>query len=86
MRTRRLFMSKARRDAEFKRLGGTKAGYKKTSHTNQLLHPMYVEDYAQETGIVLSEAEKGFGNSIYQTYFKCVYILDRPNTNFREGV
>jgi hypothetical protein len=70
-------MSKANRDAEFKRLGGTKAGYRKTSLTNQLCHPMHLEDYEKETGRKLSEADKGFGNGMYRTYFKAVYSIEK---------
>jgi hypothetical protein len=75
-------MNKKNRDAEFKRLGGTAAGYKKTSMRNQLLHPMHLEDYEKETGHVLSESDKGFGNGIYRTYFKAVYSIERINSYY----
>jgi hypothetical protein len=69
----RLFMNKSNRDAAWQE--GGKRG-RRTSIKGQLLHPMYVEDYESETGHVLTAADKGFGNSIYQTYFSTLYAID----------
>jgi len=66
----RLFMNKENRDRAWRESGG-----KRSSVRNQLLHPMYVEDYESETGHVLTQADKGFGNSIYQTHFSVLYEL-----------
>jgi len=69
----RLFMKKENRDEAWR--DGLGVG-KRGSIRGQLLHPMYVEDYEVETGHVLTQAEKGFGNSIYQTYFAVLYTLE----------
>lgn len=74
---RSLYMSKANRDAAFKAAGGVKAGLKKTSIRNQQLHPQYVADYEQVTGIVLTAADKGFGNGIYDTGFGVLYSWNK---------
>lgn len=65
------FMRKENRDKAFKLYGG-----KRGSIRNQLLHPMYVEDYEEVTGHNLSQADKGFGNTIYKTHFSVIYTLD----------
>jgi hypothetical protein len=67
------YMNKANRDAAW--IAGGKRGHR-SSIRGQLLHPMYVADYEQETGVVLTEADKGFGNTIYKTFFKVLYQLD----------
>ena len=72
---REKYMNKASRDARFKALGGTKAGYARRSISNQLLHPQYVTDYTAETGVVLTAADCGFGNGIYKTYFSNLYLI-----------
>lgn len=69
---RRLFMNRANRDQAWR--DGGKRG-QRGSVRNQQLHPQYVEDYAKETGEVLTEADKGFGNTIYKTSFAAIYIL-----------
>lgn len=68
-------MSKANRDAAFKHLGKS-SGWRKTSIRNQLLHPMYVEDFEQVTGIGLIAADRGFGNTIYKTHFAVLYKIE----------
>ena len=68
----KLYMNRQTRDLEAKRLIAEGYQVRKSSHRGQLLHPMYIEDYPRQ----LSEAEKGFGNTIYQTYFKVLYSLD----------
>ena len=37
---------------------------------------MRVEDYEDETGHKLTEADKGFGNTIYKTHFSKLYIIE----------
>lgn len=71
-----LFMNKARRDAEFARLGGKAAGLRRTSIRGQQLHPQYVEDYTLETGKELSVEDCGFGNTIYKTLFPVLYKIE----------
>lgn len=69
---RRLFMNRTNRDAAWK--AGGKKGVR-SSNRNQQLHPMHLEDYERETGVVLTDADKGFGNGIYRTFFSAVYSL-----------
>lgn len=45
---------------------------KKSNSSNQQIHPEYIEDY---TGMI----EIGFGNSMYQTFFKKLYNLEVQN-------
>lgn len=52
-----------------------KSRHRRSSDRNQLLHPMYVEDYEKVTGTKLSPEDKGFGNMIYKTYFARLYII-----------
>jgi hypothetical protein len=66
------YQNKANRDKRAKQL--EKAGYevKLSVNSNQLMHPMYINDYGRK----LSSSERGFGNTIYQTHFAKVYSLD----------
>ena len=68
----KLYLDKATRDQQAKEL--TAEGYtvRRYSTRNQLLHPMYVEDYPRQ----LSAEEKGFGNTLYNTYFAVLYGID----------
>jgi len=68
----KLFMVKENRDKEAKRLKEKGYQVKRSSIHNQLLHPMYVEDYPRE----ITLEEKGFGNTIYQTHFSVLYSID----------
>lgn len=79
MRIHRLFMNKANRDAEFARLGGAKAGLKRGSSRNQLIHPGSVEDYTKETGRTLAASDYGFGNGVYRTAFSALYKIESVN-------
>ena len=69
MKIHEMYMDKHNRDARAKEL--RQQGYKVTrsSMRNQLLHPMYVEDYPRQ----LTAKECGFGNTIYQTHFAALY-------------
>lgn len=71
----KLYMNRKNRDAEAKRLKAKGCLVKKGSDKNQLLHPAYVEDWKQETGRELTNADLGFGNQIYKTLFKTLYTL-----------
>jgi hypothetical protein len=69
----RLFQTKEARDQAYRDLlaqGIAKRDITRTSHRNQLLHPMYVEDY---TG--LEKHDTGFGNTVYKTHFAVLYVL-----------
>lgn len=72
----RNFMNRANRDAAWKAAGGKNSGLRRTSIRNQLLHPMYVEDYEKETGVLLTAADRGLGNTIYKTLFAVLYQLE----------
>ncbi len=64
------FMNKANRDKAFKEMKNQGINnIRKTSMSNQLMHPMYIEDWPYP----LSQADKGFGNTIYKTHFSKVY-------------
>ena len=72
MNPHELWNSKEKRDTRAKQL--QRAGFKvrRSSIRNQELHPMYVEDLKSS----LSEADKGFGNTIYKTYFAVLYQVE----------
>lgn len=40
--------------------------------SGQQMHPMYVKDYERE----LTPEEKGFGNTLYRTYFAKIYVVE----------
>ena len=72
----RLYMNKANRDAAFKAMSPEdRRTHRRTSWRNQLLHPMYVEDYEKETGHTLAKEDKGFGNTVYRTHFSVLYEI-----------
>lgn len=74
MRTRsKLYMSKKNRDKRARELKAQGYAVRRSSMRNQLLHPMYVEDYEQETGRSLRPEDKAFGNTIYKTHFAALY-------------
>jgi len=68
-RGRGTFQSKELRDAVCKliKLHGHTPVRRRT--TGQQLHPQYVTDY-------VGTLEIGFGNSMYQTYFSKLYLID----------
>lgn len=68
---KRTFMNKENRDKAWRENGG-----RRYTIRNQNLHPMYVEDYEKETGVTLTQEDKGFGNTIYATFFRTLYCLD----------
>jgi hypothetical protein len=64
------FMVKANRDRAFNLLSAKGVRARKTSSSNQRIHPEYVEDYV---GVI----ETGFGNTMYQTPFKKLWKIER---------
>ena len=70
---RYIYLNKETRDAKAKELKDQGISIQKSSVRNQLLHPQCVNDYAQETGIVITSADCGFGNIIYKTHFAVLY-------------
>ena len=69
MKSHYLFMSKENRDRKAKELQQEGLQVRRSSISNQLLHPMHVEDYPRK----LSPEECGFGNTIYKTHFSKLY-------------
>lgn len=68
------YMKRENRDRAFNEIPKEeRINYVKRSMRNQLMHPMYVDDWPYK----LSAADCGFGNSIYQTYFKAIYTIER---------
>lgn len=68
------FMVKANRDRFWRNLSKeAKTKLRRTSMRNQLLHPMYVDDYPR----ALSKEETGFGNTLYRTYFSAIYLIEK---------
>ena len=72
MRGRYLFQSRENRDAKAKVLQAEGHTVRRSSISNQLLHPQYLEDYGRE----LSREECGFGNTIYKTHFAKLYEVE----------
>ncbi len=69
---RHTFMNKANRDRRYRELKAQGVpNLRRYSFRNQLLHPMYVEDWPHE----ISRADRGFGNTIYKTHFAALYIV-----------
>lgn len=67
-----LYLDKSKRDARAKELAAQGYPVRRSTTTNQLLHPMYVEDYPRK----LSPAEKGFDNTLCNIYFAKLYVID----------
>lgn len=68
------YAERANRDARYKELKAQYPGHEiiRSTSRNQELHPMYVEDRKQG----LSDADKGFGNTIYRTRFSTLYNVE----------
>lgn len=72
----KLFMRKENRDKAFRGIPKEERHrFRRSSIRNQLIHPMYIEDYEEVTGIKLTPQDKGFGNVIYKTHFSVLYEL-----------
>ena len=65
------YMHKENRDARARELKAQGYTVKKRSMRNQLMHPQYIRDYPGP-----EKYDTGFGNTVYQTHFSCVYIVD----------
>jgi hypothetical protein len=72
MRIHELYVSRENRDIRYKQLKAQRVTVTRSTSRGQLIHPMYIEDWP----IVLSEADKGFGNTIYKTYVPVLYKLE----------
>ena len=69
---RNLYQTKEARDAAYRALKAKGIVATRSRSGPAQLHPMYIADYDRE----LSEADKGFGNNIYKTYFPMIYTLE----------
>lgn len=65
-----LFESKETRDKEFKRMKSEGMKVRKSSTSNQLIHPQYIEDFDGP-----EKNDTGFGNSSYKTHFSKLYKI-----------
>ena len=66
-----IYMKKENRDAKYRELKSQGVRVRRYTSRNQLLHPMYVQDWSYE----LSASDRGFGNGIYKTHFPVLYHL-----------
>ena len=73
---RKTYMNRKNRDEQARNWKKQGLQVKRYSYRNQLLHPMYVNDYTKETGIELTSADCGLGNTIYKTSFSVIYIAE----------
>ena len=72
------FMKKENRDAVyFSKPIEWRREHSRSSGGPYLLHPQYVTDYEKVTGVELTAADKGFGNTIYKTMFPRLYFIHR---------
>jgi len=73
MRLNEAYMNRKNRDARYRELTNQygKSNVSRSSIRNQLLHPQYVVDF---TGP--EKNDTGFGNTVYKTYFKALYIVE----------
>jgi len=69
-------MNRKNRDERYRKAVKEGRTCQRRTSSNQLFHPMNVEDFEQETGNQLSESDKGFGNIIYKTPFPKLYVLE----------
>ncbi len=66
------YMKKEARDRRILELKAQGYKVRKTSIRNQLLHPMYINDYPHK----LSDEDRGFGNTLYKTFFSVLYSYE----------
>jgi hypothetical protein len=64
-----LYAERGNRDARYQELKAKGLQLKRYSIRGQQLHPMYVQDRNQR----LTEEDRGFGNTVYKTYFAVLY-------------
>ncbi len=69
---REKYISKELRDARYKELKAQGKSVYKSVAKGQCLHPAYVADFADKA----IQADNGFGNTHYQTYFSKLYIVE----------
>ena len=67
---REYYQSRKKRDERYRELKKEFGSIKKGVCDNQLLHPMYVEDFEGS-----EKKDTEFGNQVYKTYFKKLYSV-----------
>jgi len=67
-----LYMKKENRDKRYKELKKEGRIVRRFSDKNQLLHPMYVEDYPNKE----IKEDYNIGNSYYKTQFSILYGIE----------
>ena len=69
---RELYLDQVNRNLRAKELKArAKRVYRRTTGPCEL-HPMYIKDYGRS----LSDEEKGFGNTLYKSYFANLYCVE----------
>jgi len=66
-----LYKNKANRDARAKELKAQGLTVRRSSSSNQLLHPQYVEDELSEL-----RSQTGIGNTVYKTHYGKLYKVE----------
>jgi len=66
-----LYQSKDLRDTVYNQLVREGKSVRKTSISNQQLHPQYVADFEGA-----EKFDTGFGNTVYKTFFKKLYSVE----------
>lgn len=69
------YMNIKNRNAKSKELIAQGYKIRKSSIRGQEVHPEYVDDYQQNVR-PLNAMDTGFGNTMYRTYFKVLYLID----------
>ena len=67
-----VYQNKANRDRAFKMVKAAGLNARRSTTRNQQLHPEHIEDY-------VGKIETGFGNTMYETVFPVLYVLEIRN-------
>ncbi len=71
-----LYQSKENRDLRVKELKSKGMKVYKSVSNNQELHPAYVKDFGIDDRTKTIQADNGFGNCHYKTYFPKLYAVN----------
>lgn len=71
MNIREKYQDKAKRDARYKELKARGVECCRSTTGPCQLHPMYVKDFEGP-----EKQDTGFGNTVYNTFFKNLYVLE----------
>jgi hypothetical protein len=70
MSIRELYQDKNKRDERYKELKAQDKRVVRCSTGAQQIHPQYIEDFFGP-----EKHDTGFGNTVYKTYFKNLYVV-----------